>query len=94
MTSVKRYIEYNTSLRGLGNSIGVSDRGLLNWAMEYGKNSKSPLDVVLELKPRWSGLLGIDGKALKIKGKEIILLIAQDINTFLLPCRRRECRGI
>jgi hypothetical protein len=50
--------------------------------MEYGENSKSPLEVALELKPKWSGLLGVDGKELKIKGKEFTLLVAQDILAF------------
>ena len=82
MASIKRYIEDNTTLRSVSNNIGISHQGLLNWVMEYGKNSKTPLDVALELKPKWSGLLGIDGKVIKIKGKELILLIAQDIFTF------------
>lgn len=82
MDGIKRYIEYNTSLRIVGNNIGVSERGLLNWVMKYGNNAKSPTEVALELKPEWSGLLGIDGKELKIKGKDFTLLIAQDILTF------------
>ena len=68
-------------MRAVSNSIGVSERGLLNWVMEYGENSKSPLEIALELKPVWSGLLGIDGKELKIKGKDFTILIAQDILT-------------
>jgi hypothetical protein len=82
MSGVKRYIEDNASLRAVGNSIGISERGLLNWVMEYGKNSRSPLEVALELKPKWSGLLGVDGKELKIKGRDFTILVAQDIPTF------------
>ena len=75
-------MEDNTTLRSVSSSIGISHQGLLNWAMEYGKNCKSPLEVSLELNPTWSGLLGVDGKELKIKGKDFTLLIAQDILTF------------
>lgn len=75
-------MEDNSTLRLVSNSIGVSHQGLLNWVMEYGKNSKSSLEVALELKPKWSGLLGIDGKELKINGKDFTILIAQDIFTF------------
>ena len=50
--------------------------------MEYGRNAKSPWEVALELKPKWSGLLGVDGKELKIKAKPFTLLVAQDILTF------------
>ena len=38
--------------------------------------------ISLKLNPLWSGLLGVDGKELKIKGKDHTLLIAQDILTF------------
>lgn len=75
-------MEDNTTLRPVSNNIGVSHQGFLNWVMEYGKNAKSPLEMALELKPEWSGLLGVDGKELKIKGKDFTLLIAQDILTF------------
>ncbi|MFH1006380.1 MAG: transposase [Candidatus Latescibacterota bacterium] len=85
-SSVRRYLEDHASLRAVANNVGVSERGLLNWVMEYGKNSKSPLEVAVELKPKWSGLLGVDGKELKIKGKDATLLIAQDILTFDPVC--------
>lgn len=75
-------MEDNTTLRPVSNNIGVSHQGFLNWVMEYGKNAKSPLEMALELKPEWSGLLGVDGKELKIKGEDFTLLIAQDILTF------------
>lgn len=62
--------------------MGVSPRGLLNWVERYGKNAKSPSEVAQELQPSWFGILGIDGKELKIKGQDFTLLIAQDLFTF------------
>lgn len=82
MAAIKRYMEDNTTLRSVSNGIGISHQGLLNWVIEYGGNAKSPLEVALELKPKWSGLLGVDGKVLKINGTEFTLLVAQDILTF------------
>lgn len=81
-SAIKRYVEDNTTLRPVSNSIGISPKGLLNWLMEYGSNAKSPLEVARELKPKWSGLLGVDGKAFKIHGQEFTILVAQDVQTF------------
>lgn len=81
-SAIKRYVEDNTTLRPVANSVGVSRQGLLNWLISYGRGSKSPLETAQELKPHWSGLLGIDGKELSINGNAFTLLVAQDIRTF------------
>jgi transposase-like protein len=75
-------MEDNATLRSVSNSIGISHQGMLNWVMEYGGNCRSPLGVAQELKPEWAGLLGVDGKELKIGGKSFVLLVAQDVLTF------------
>lgn len=80
--AVKRYLEDNTSLRPVARDFGISARSLLNWVMYYGHNAKSPIEVAQELKPKWSGLLGVDGKELRIKGHDLTVLIAQDVMTF------------
>lgn len=80
--AVRRYLEDNTSLRPVAKNFGISARSLLNWVMHYGHNAKSPIEVAHELKPKWSGLLGVDGKELRIKGKQLTVLIAQDVVTF------------
>lgn len=79
---VKRYLEDNTSLRPVARDFDISARSLLNWVMRYGRNAKSPIEVADELKPKWSGLLGVDGKELSIKGHDLTVLIAQDVVTF------------
>jgi transposase-like protein len=81
-SAVKRYLEDSTALRPVARSFGISPRSLLNWVVRYGNNAKSPIEVAAELKPKWSGLLGVDGKELRIKGQELTALIAQDVMTF------------
>jgi len=49
---------------------------------QYGQQAKTPLEVASELRPKWSGLLGVDGKELPIRGQELTVLIAQDVGTF------------
>jgi len=80
--AVKRYLEDSTSLRPVARDFGISARSLLNWVMRYGRNAKSPIELAQELKPKWSGLLGVDGKELRIKGHDLTVLIAQDVMTF------------
>jgi transposase-like protein len=47
----------------------------------FGQNAKSPIEIAQELQPQWSGILGVDGKPLKISGTEFVVLIAVDIGT-------------
>jgi transposase-like protein len=46
-----------------------------------GESCKSPVQVAKELHPRWSGMLGLDTKVVKVRGEEMYLLIAVDIVT-------------
>ena len=46
-----------------------------------GRGCKSPVQVALELHPKWSGMLGCDGKVIKIRGREWALLMAVDLGT-------------
>ena len=80
--AVRRYLEDSTSLRPVARDFGISARTLLNWVAQYGRQAKTPLEVASELRPKWSGLLGVDGKELRIRGQELTVLIAQDVGTF------------
>jgi transposase-like protein len=48
---------------------------------ELGEGCKSPVQVAKELHPKWSGMLGLDTKVVKVRGEERYLLIAVDIVT-------------
>jgi hypothetical protein len=51
---------------------------LNNWVYEVGGMAKTPLEVSAELQPQWGGFLGIDGKAIFVKGNKHCLLIGVD----------------
>lgn len=56
----------------------VSRFTLNNWVRELGARAKTPLEVSFELAPRWGGFLGVDGKAIYVKGNKHCLLIGVD----------------
>jgi transposase-like protein len=61
--------------------IGVSAPAILNWVNKFGQNAKSPIEIAQQLHPQWSGILGVDGKAVKISGTEAVVLVAVDMGT-------------
>jgi transposase-like protein len=46
-----------------------------------GAGCKDPVQVANELHPMWSGILGCDGKVIKVAGEERIFLAAVDVGT-------------
>ena len=79
--AVRRYIEGNTSLRRIAQSLPASPAMLLSCINEFGERCLTPLEIKEKLNPKWSGNLGIDGKPVKIKGKELTVLLAVDQGT-------------
>jgi transposase-like protein len=60
----------------------VSRMTLNRWVQQLGAAAKTPLQVSAELAPpNWSGVLGIDGKAVWVAGEERCLLIGVDQGT-------------
>jgi transposase-like protein len=60
----------------------VSRMTLNRWVQQLGAAAKTPLQVSAELAPpNWSGILGIDGKAVWVAGEERCLLVGVDQET-------------
>lgn len=78
---MRRVVEDYASYRRVSQRLAVSPMTVLRWVNEYGKNAKSPIEIAHTLHPQWSGILGIDGKPIKIAGREYSLLVAVDIGT-------------
>jgi transposase-like protein len=76
--AVRRYIEDNASLRRITKNLGASPTLILSCINEFGERCLSPLEIKRKLNPRWSGNLGIDGKLIKVKGKQLTVLLAVD----------------
>jgi transposase-like protein len=84
LEAVRLYIQSLASYRVLaamferrfGQSVGRVT--LNNWVHELGGLAKTPLEVSAELQPGWGGFLGIDGKAIFVKGNKHCLLIGVD----------------
>jgi transposase-like protein len=56
----------------------VSRVTLNNWVQELGARAKTALEVSVELAPRWGGFLGVDGKAIYVRGEKRCLFIGVD----------------
>ncbi|MGH2692277.1 MAG: hypothetical protein ACRDHM_07205 [Actinomycetota bacterium] len=85
MESVRQYVQGLSSYRTLAvlmeRRIGrpVSRMTLNEWVHECGGAAKTPLQVSVELAPPdWGGMLGVDGKAIFVRGEERCLLVAVD----------------
>ena len=100
--AVRLYVQGLQSYRSLavlleqrvGRSVG---RATLNgWVYELGGQAKTPVEVSAELGPRWGGFLGIDGKAIRVKGQRHCLLIGVDqqtqdvVHALVLPVETAE----
>jgi len=81
MRAVKQVVEDNVSYRHAASKLSVSPMTVLNWVNDFAKQSKSPIEIAKSISPKWQGILGIDGKPIKVSGTERTLLIAVDIIT-------------
>jgi transposase-like protein len=77
--AIKRVVEDHTSYRRIASRLRVSPITVLRWVNQFGQFAKSPIEIAHQLRPQWSGILGVDGKPLKVGGREMVLLIAVDI---------------
>jgi len=87
LEAVRLYVQGLTSYRTLAtlmeHRLGrpVSRITLNRWVDQTGERAMTPLQMSVALSPTWGGYLGVDGKAVFIKGIEHALLIAVDQTT-------------
>ena len=87
--AVRLYFDTGASYRGIGRTLKVRPMTAYDKVIRKGFNSKSPMEVSLELKPWWSGYLIVDGDSIVVgKHKESLLLgvdaFSQDISHAIL----------
>jgi transposase-like protein len=100
--SVRIYVQGLSSYRVLATMLeqrlgkSVSRFTLNSWVLELGARAKTPLEVSVELTPKWGGFLGIDGKVIFIDGKQHCLLIGVDhptqdlVHALVLPVENSD----
>jgi transposase-like protein len=74
-------IDNHLSLREVAAKLGVSHQSIANWIRKYGSSCLSSAQINQRLKPYWSGVLGIDGKPIKLFAQDYVLLLAVDLAT-------------
>jgi transposase-like protein len=82
--AVRTYVQGLASYRVLANMLEhrlgwpVSRVTLNSWVQEFAAQAQRPIEVSLELAPKWGGFLGVDGKAIYVRGNKHCLLIGVD----------------
>ena len=79
------YFDTEASYRAVGRKLKVTPLTAYRKIIALGLNSKSPLEVSLELKPHWSGYLIVDGDSLLIGKNRQSLLLGADAGTQDIP---------
>lgn len=84
LEAVRLYVQglssYRTLARLMEHRLGrrVSPSILNRWVDETAAAAMTPLQLSVGLSPRWGGFLGVDGKAVYVRGIEHSLLVAVD----------------
>ena len=79
------YFNSEASYRAVGRELDMMPKTAYRRIIALGFNSKSPLETSLELKPRWSGYLIIDGDSIRIGSHRESLLIGADAYSQDIP---------
>jgi len=85
LNTCRLYFEKGCGYRETGRTFQIAPITAWNKTIPFGFNCKSPLEVSLELKPKWSGFLLLDGDAINVLGKEESLLLGVDVYAQDIP---------
>lgn len=80
------YFASEASYRAVGRDLHAKPAKVFELVNNLGSNCKSFAGVAHELKPKWSGYLLIDGKAIYVKKERYALLLTADAETHDIPC--------
>jgi transposase-like protein len=80
---VNTYFDTRGSYRRTAKSIDyrLSHVQIFRIIEKLGKGCKDAAQVTMELYPRWSGILGLDGKTVDLRGENKVLVDAVDLGT-------------
>lgn len=72
------YFDNGASYRSVGRELKIEPITAYRKIIALGFNSKSPMEISIELKPKWSGYLIVDGDSILIGGHRKSLLLGVD----------------
>jgi len=80
---VNTYFDTRGSYRRTARSVDykLSHMQIFRIVEKLGRGCKDAVQVAGELHPRWSGILGLDGKTVDVRGKNMVLVDAVDLGT-------------
>lgn len=90
---VRRHVEGRESYRVIAKRVyeqsgrKISPTSLQRMVADLGARCKTPLEMSLELHPRWNGFLLVDEKMCSVRGKQQWFYIALDTSGDVVHCR-------
>ena len=79
------YFDSEASYRGVSRALGINPNTAWSRIIELGFNCKSPMEASLELKPKWSGYLLVDGDSMVVEDHRESLLLGVDAGSQDIP---------
>src|SRR5262245_15279444 len=64
--TVRMFVSSKASSREVAQTMGVDQSTVVRWTQELGNRSIDPPQANNQLRPRWRGIVGIDGKVLSV----------------------------
>jgi len=83
--AVRLYFDTGASYRGVGRHLSIEPKTAYKRIISMGFQSKSPMQVSLELKPRWCGYLCVDGDTITVGRHSECLMIGVDCYSQDIP---------
>lgn len=83
--AVRLYFDTGASYRAVGRSLHMRPMTAYNRIIRMGFQSKSPMQVSLELKPRWCGYLCVDGDTITVGRHSECLMVGVDCYSQDIP---------
>jgi len=75
------FIESKASTREVARHRDVHQSTVVRWVDEMGRRRLNAAETNQVLEPRWSGLVGVDGKIIRVAGRKRSCLLAADLRS-------------
>ena len=79
--TVQLYIESKASSREVAKLMQIDQSTIVRWVNQYGQVCLNTAQTNDKLKPKWRGIIGIDGKVIHVGGSKKACLLATDLAT-------------
>jgi len=79
------FVESKSSSREVARTFHLHQATVLRWTHELGQRCLSAAEINHQLRPHWRGIVGLDGKVIRVAGRKMACLLAADLQTIDIP---------